>query len=58
VLKEEKVGREKLFIHPKYMQLLTSDTHQFGLYENARAMGAKNKPAATKARKTAPKKRK
>ena len=58
VLKEEKVGREKLFIHPKYMQLLTGDTHQFGPYENARATAAKKKPATIKARKTATKTRK
>ena len=27
VLREIKVGREKLFIHPKFVQLLTSDSH-------------------------------
>jgi Fic family protein len=32
ILREAKVGREKLFIHPKFMSLLTSDTHQFGRY--------------------------
>lgn len=37
VLKEEKVGREKLFIHPKYMQLLTGDSHQFSPYGQAGA---------------------
>ena len=32
VLEEEKVGREKVFIHRKYMQLLGSDTHEFAPY--------------------------
>ena len=32
VLKEVKVGREKLFIHPKFMTLLNSETHQFARY--------------------------
>lgn len=32
VLKEIKVGREKLFIHPKFVDLLISDTHQFSRY--------------------------
>jgi Fic family protein len=32
VLREAKVGREKLFIHPKLMSLLTSDTHKFSAY--------------------------
>jgi len=58
VLKEEKVGREKLFIHPKYVRLLTGDAHQFGHYENARATVAKKKPVTTESRKTARKKRK
>lgn len=61
VLKEEKVGREKLFIHPKYMQLLTGDSHQFGPYDtvSTAAAGKKTaKPAKTKARKTAATKRK
>lgn len=41
VLKEEKVGREKLFTHPKFLRLLTSDTHEFSAYGNARAKVAK-----------------
>jgi Fic family protein len=32
LLTEEKVGREKLFIHPKYLHLLTSDGHEFTKY--------------------------
>ena len=58
VLKEEKVGREKLFIHPKYMRLLTGDSHQFSPYAPAGTAVAGKKTAKTKARKTAAKKRK
>jgi hypothetical protein len=32
VLEEVKVGREKLFIHPKLMRLLTSDKHAVSGY--------------------------
>ncbi len=32
VLEEEKVGRDKVFIHRKYMQLLGSDDHTFERY--------------------------
>ena len=32
ILKEIKVGREKLFIHPKLMRLLTQDYHEFEKY--------------------------
>ena len=32
VLDEEKVGRDKLFIHRKYMKLLGSDDHEFERY--------------------------
>ena len=32
VLREIKVGKEKLFIHPKLMQLLTRDSNNFTLY--------------------------
>ncbi|MEO8157579.1 MAG: Fic family protein [Betaproteobacteria bacterium] len=35
ILKEIKVGREKLFIHPKFITLLTSDAHKFKPYEKA-----------------------
>lgn len=37
VLEEEKVGRDKLFIHRKYMKLLGSDEHMFEPYANPRA---------------------
>lgn len=33
VLNEVAVGREKLFIHPKLMQLLTRDSHQIAAYK-------------------------
>jgi Fic family protein len=36
VLKEIKVGREKLFIHPNFVRLLTSDDHPLGDYGSAR----------------------
>lgn len=32
VLEERPVGREKLFVHPKLMRLLTRDPNQFGPY--------------------------
>lgn len=32
ILEEEKVGRDKVFIHRKYMQLLGSDEHSFEKY--------------------------
>jgi Fic family protein len=50
VLKEEKVGREKLFIHPKYMQLLIGDSHQFASYASAGTTAAGKKTVITKAR--------
>lgn len=33
VLQEEKVGRDKIFIHPKFMRLLTSSEHRFEPYK-------------------------
>lgn len=33
VLREEKVGREKLFLHPKYLTLLGGDRNDFDPYE-------------------------
>lgn len=33
VLNEISVGKEKIFIHPKLMKLLSRDTNQFGVYE-------------------------
>jgi Fic family protein len=32
VLQEKSVGREKLFIHPKYLRLLTQDSNDFDAY--------------------------
>ncbi|MCL4766154.1 MAG: Fic family protein [Hyphomicrobiaceae bacterium] len=40
VLQEEKHGRDKLFIHRKYMQLLASDEHAFEPY------GARTRPSS------------
>jgi Fic family protein len=40
VLREEKIGREKVFLHKKYFDLLIEDQHQFEPY------GKKSKPAA------------
>jgi Fic family protein len=36
VLKEITAGKEKLFIHPKLMQLLSQDGHEFAKYDNLR----------------------
>lgn len=33
VLKEIKVGREKLFVHPKFLRLLTTDSNDFSKYK-------------------------
>jgi len=33
VLRESAVGREKLFIHPRLLALLTSDTHEVDPYK-------------------------
>ena len=32
LLEEEKVGRDKIFIHRKYLDLLSSDEHTFAPY--------------------------
>lgn len=45
VLREIKVGREKLFIHPKFVSLLTSDTHRLAPYEKLKRV-----PTVIKAR--------
>ena len=37
VLEEEKVGRDKVFIHRKYMQLLAGDGHGFSPYPSRRS---------------------
>ena len=34
VLEEKPVGREKLFVHPKFLRLLTRDSNDFSLYES------------------------
>jgi hypothetical protein len=33
VVFEQTAGRERLFIHPRLLTLLTSDTHEFAPYE-------------------------
>ncbi len=35
VLREFKIGREKLFLHPKFLNLLTGDTNSFTQYPQA-----------------------
>jgi hypothetical protein len=35
VLEEKAVGREKLFLHPKLLKLLTRDSNNIALYEVA-----------------------
>lgn len=37
VLTEEKVGRDKIFLHRKYLDLLSSDEHTFEPYQTAQA---------------------
>ena len=37
VLTEEKVGRDKIFLHRKYLDLLSSDEHTFDPYKTAQA---------------------
>jgi hypothetical protein len=37
VLEEIQVGKEKLFIHPKLMQLLSRDSNEFKRYADERA---------------------
>lgn len=32
VLQEQQVGKEKLFVHPKLVQLITLDSNEFELY--------------------------
>ncbi len=36
VLRESQVGREKLFVHPKFFELLMSANHQFTRYSDSR----------------------
>lgn len=35
VLKEVRAGREKLFVHPKLVRLMTEDSNEFSLYQTA-----------------------
>lgn len=48
VLKEVKVGREKLFIHPKFVALLTSETHNFKPYEGTKRETRISMPKTTR----------
>jgi len=45
VLKESQVGREKLFVHPKFLELLVSDTHQFQPYASPQRAADKARSA-------------
>ena len=45
VLHEEKVGREKLFLHTKYMKLLTADQNDVQPYADPTSQGVAHKPA-------------
>lgn len=46
VLREAKFGREKLFLHPKFLDLLLSDSHQFTPYTvKDEAAGKRRTPA-------------
>ena len=48
VLGEAKVGREKLFIHPKFVSLLVGETHQFSHYPRpGKASPLRNAPVVT-----------
>jgi Fic family protein len=46
VIHEEKVGREKIFLHRKYLDLLTSEDHDFAVYQMPIAGERINKAAA------------
>lgn len=47
ILREEKHGRDKVFIHRKYMDLLGRDDHEFGLYDGVVGDGVlKSRPRA------------
>lgn len=61
VLKEIKVGREKLFIHPKFVTLLTGETHDFKPYEGAKratAASRRKAPVAKNAERSVKRKKK
>ena len=36
ILRESQVGREKLFVHPEFLQLLMSDNHKFTRYPDSK----------------------
>jgi Fic family protein len=44
ILREEKVGREKLFLHTKYMKLLTTDSNDVDSYTSPKSGDAGHKP--------------
>ena len=48
VLREVKVGREKLFIHPKLIGLLTSESHTYKFYSAKPHSARKPKSAELK----------
>jgi hypothetical protein len=46
ILEEEKVGRDKIFLHRKYLDVLFSDEHGFEPYPTpATAVGTKRRTA-------------
>jgi len=53
ILRETKVGREKLFIHPKFISLLTSDAHRFAPYGKAEPPVSRVRRRSTRSRKRA-----
>ncbi len=61
ILKEVTAGREKLFIHPKFIALLTSESHKFKSYGSVEraAADSKQKPPGSRggARRGGPRKR-
>jgi len=52
ILREAQVGREKLFVHPKFIGLLTSDTHQFTRYSEPKKRSGLRDARVVMARKT------
>lgn len=41
VLREVKAGRDKVFVHPKFIDLLLSDEHRFQRYKGRRRLRAR-----------------
>ena len=59
VLGEAKVGREKLFIHPKFVSLLVSEDHRFSHYQRpGKTTPLRNAPVVTAKKATSEKKNK